>query len=168
MGPSRLFSAVLPLALLCAACSDRVVDGRAYNDAGKLEWSTVMPSSRNTALWLRYSLSSPVQRSGPEDEGIIRYDLSGQLGIMGDGLQVYHGGLLLTPEGPTVDKTYSKGIRDGIQRSCGYSSCEESGRLMLLSLAEVDAGTVLEINSWLPLERNGSQLLSAKLELAPH
>jgi hypothetical protein len=168
MGLSLPLRTVLSLALLCTACSERVVDGREYDAEGKLEWETVMPSSRNTALWLRYSLSSSVKRASAEDEGIIIYDLSGQLSVVGDGISVYNGGILLTPEGPTVDKTYSKGVRDGIVRSCGYSTCQESGRLMLLSLAEVSAGTRLNIESWLPSEREGSELLSAKLELAPH
>lgn len=168
MGSPLQHRTLLILALFCAGCSDRIVDGREYNAEGKLTWETVMPSSRNTAMWLRYSLTSPVKRADAEDEGIIIYDLSGHLSIEGQGVSVYNGGVLLTPEGPTVDKTYSKGVRDGIVRSCGYSTCNESGRLMLLSLAEVEAGTRLQIDAWLPLERDGSELVSAKLELAPH
>ncbi len=159
---------LLALALCCVACSDRVVDSRAYNEEGKILWSTVMPSSRNTALWLRYSVNAPVARGATEDEGVVHYDLSGQLFIHVDQSQFYGGGVFLKPDGLAVEKIYTKGERDGVDRNCGYSSCLETGRLMLLSLAEVPAGARLEFEGWMPLSYMGAELYSAKLELAPH
>ena len=168
MLPARSRTIPLAFALCCTACSDRVVDSRAYNEEGKILWSTVMPSSRNIALWLRYSVNAPVARGSTEDEGVVSYDLSGQLFIHVDQAQFYGGGVYLKPEGIAVEKVYSKGERDGIDRNCGYSSCLETGRLMLLSLHEVPAGARLEFDGWMPTSHMGAELHSAKLELAPH
>ncbi len=150
------------------ACSDRVVDSRAYNDEGRLAWSTVMPSSKNTALWLRYSVNGDVSRNSPEDEGVISYQLQGHLAFLVNGGGKYTGSVYLRPQGVAIDKVYSKGERDDVTRSCGYSSCLERGRLKLMSLHEVPAGAVLEFESWLPLDYGGASLNSASLELAPN
>ncbi len=159
---------LLILGLCGTACSDRVVDSRAYNDEGKLAWSTVMPSSRNIALWLRYSINGPVRRDAPEDEGLLLYDLSGHLWFKVDGGQRYVGAIYLKPSGVAVDKVYSKGERDGVTRTCGYSTCLESGRLKIMPLQDVPAGAMLDFEGFLPLERDGAELVSANLELAPN
>jgi len=168
MFPARSRPILLAFALCCVACTERVVDSRAFNEEGKILWSTVMPSSRNTALWLRYSVNAPVARGSTEDEGVVHYDLSGQLFMLADQAQFYGGGVFLKPEGIAVEKIYSKGERDGVERNCGYSSCLETGRLMLLSLHEVPAGARLEFDGWLPVSYKGAELYSANLELAPH
>ncbi len=165
---SRLPTVALCLALCATACSERVVDSRAFNDEGKLVWSSVMPSSRNTALWLRYSVTGPLSRNDLEEEGDLVYDLSGQLNFLVDKGQHYAGGIYLKPEGVAVDKVYSKGERDSVTRSCGYSSCTESGRIKLMSLHEVSAGAILDFEAWLLLENNDAVLESATLELAPN
>jgi hypothetical protein len=168
MSFSRRLRVLLPFVALGIGCSERVVDSRAYNDEGLLAWSTVMPSSRNTALWLRYSVRGPVARQGTEDEGMIVYSLKGHLSLRGNKGHIYAGGIYLRPEGVTVDKVYSKGVRDGVERSCGYSTCSEVGRIMLMSLNEIAPGTVLDFEAKLPIEHEGAELLSANLELAPH
>jgi len=159
---------LLLFALFCAACTERVVDSRAYNEEGKIVWSAVMPSSRNTALWLRYSVTAPVARGSNEDEGVVSYDLTGHLSVLADGGQFYNGTVFLKPEGIAVDRVYSDGERDGVDRNCGYSSCLETGRLMLLSMHEVPVGARLEFDGWLPVSHMGAELYSASLELAPH
>lgn len=164
MGSFRLFA----MMLLCCGCSDRVVDSRAYNQDGMIVWSTVMPSSRNTALWLRYNVRGPVTRADAEAEGLIHYDIRGRLAIKADGQGLYSGPILLRPEGPAVEKIYNKGERDGVSRSCAYSSCTETGRLKLMSLHETPSGAVLELEGSLPLLAGEAELISANLELAPN
>lgn len=168
MSHARVHALSLVFALSCAGCSDRVIDSRAYNEEGRIAWSTVMPSSRNTALWLRYSVNGPVTRASTEDEGALYYDFSGNLRVLVDGGPHYAGSVFLKPEGVVVDRVYSKGVRDGVTRSCGYSSCAESGRIKLMMLQEVPAGARLEIEGSLPLAGQGAELLSANLELAPN
>ena len=155
-------------ALFQSACSDRVVDRRAYDAEGKLTWTTVMPGSRNTALWLGYSLSAPAARSAPETPGIPNYDLTGRLELVGDDRGVYSGSVFLRPEGVAIDKMYSKGEREDINTDCGFSTCFETGRMKLLSLHEVDAGTVLELTAYLPKKNDRAELISAELMLAPN
>jgi hypothetical protein len=161
---SKLFT----LLIFLSACSGRVVDSRAYDANGELTWSTVMPSSRNTALWLRYTLTAPVARDRPDAEGTIRYELNGHIELRADSTTVYAGSVLLRPEGPTISKSYSKGERDGVSRSCGYSTCTESGRIKLLSLHETDAGAALQIISRMPSKSGEAELIGAQLELAPN
>ncbi len=164
--PSTAF--LLAGLLLLSACGNRVVDRRSYNTEGKLDWTTVMPGSRNTALWLGYSLSAPAARSAPETPGVPNYDLSGTLRLLANDRAVYSGTVFLRPEGVAVDKMYSKGERDDVNTDCGFSTCFETGRLKLMSLHEIDAGAVLEINSNLPTQHGGAELISAELMLSPN
>ncbi len=165
MNPAFLRRLLPMIAFACVACSDRIVESRAYSE-GKLSWSTVMPSSRNTALWLRYSVSGPVYRPDREAEGKLQYDFIGGLNIMGDTGPIYQGAVYLKPEGAVLDKTYSKGVRKDVEQSCTYSTCIETGRSKLRQLHEVPAGTLMEITGNLPLKHMGAELNSASLELA--
>jgi hypothetical protein len=164
----RWLPIALALALACLACSDRVVDSRAYNAEGQLQWSTVMPSSRNTAVWLRYSVSGPVHRPDQEAEGTLQYEFIGHLVVNADGAPVYQGAVYLKPDGIPLDRMYAKGVRKDVQRSCSYSSCIESGRLKLVQLHEVPAGAVLDIKGNFYLQNMGAEINSVSLELAPN
>ncbi len=165
---NRAVRFLFPVVLLAGACSGRVVDRRSYNAEGKLTWSTVMPGSRNTALWLGYSLSAPVFREVPETTGSPVYDLSGRLDVAADGRGMYGGSVFLRPEGVSIDKMYSKGERKDVNTECGYSVCFETGRLKLMSLHEVEPGVMLEMSAYLPLEHGGAELISAELLLSPN
>ncbi len=168
MAPKHLRSLTVLLVLGCLSCTKRVVDSRAFSADGELTWSTVMPSSRNTALWLRYSLEAPLVRGSTEEEGFLHYELNGQLRLKVDGRVHYGGGVYLKPEGIVLDRVYSKGERDEVLRNCGYSSCTESGRLKLLTMHEVPAGARLEFVGSMPLQYGEAILHSAQLELGPN
>jgi hypothetical protein len=154
--------------LLLVSCSERVVDTRAYGADGVLAWTTVMPSSRNTALWVRYAVAGPAVRATEDDRGRPRYDFTGSLDIKADKRQHYHGAIFLRPEGVVLDKMYNKGERDGVLANCGFSTCTESGRIKLMSLHEVEAGAVLDFQSRFSMTIGDTEITGLSLELAPN
>jgi hypothetical protein len=160
-------SRVLALLLLLTACN-RVVEQRAYDPSGQLEWSVVMPGSRNTALWLSYVVTGPAQRADLGDEAYLSYEFSGSLQLRADGAIVYSGGIFLKPEGIAVDRVYTPAVREDVERTCGYSSCTERGRLKLLQLRDVSPGALLSVTSRLPTQAGENMLDSATLVLGPN
>jgi hypothetical protein len=157
-------SRILALWLLLTACN-RVVEQRAYAPDGRLEWSVVMPGSRNTALWLSYVVTGPAQRASLGDEAFLSYDFPGSLNVKADGSIVYQGGISLKPEGIAVDRVYTPAVREDVERTCGYSSCTERGRLKLLQLHDVPAGALLDVLSTLAPKAGEHTLDSATLVL---
>lgn len=157
-------AAALILLLLLASCT-RVVEQRSFAPDGKLEWSVVMPGSRNTALWLSYVVTGPAQRVSLGDEAYLVYEFSGALVLMADGGTIYTGSIFLKPEGPAVDRVYTKAKRADVERTCGYESCTERGRIKLLGLQDVPAGALLDIKAHFPTTSEKNTLDSAALIL---
>ncbi len=167
--PASKRAAVLALMVMgTSGCREAVVDSRAFAEDARLDWLTVMPSSRNTALWLAYRVLAPVARSTTEAEGIPEYDFGGRLSVMADGAPVYTGAMFLAPTGLALDKTYSQGVRKDVERIFTYSDCKETGRMKLLQLRDVPSGARLQIEAELWNPSGEDQILGLVMQLGPN
>jgi len=109
---------LLSLSALLSACGG-VYDQRPYAADGLIAWSAVMPGSRNTALWLAYTVTGPASRETAEGAATASYELYGTLQVSGGGQRWYSGGVLLKPSGPALDRSSYEADRDDVVQVCG-------------------------------------------------
>ena len=153
--------------LLTAGCGGKLVAQQRFTmnaELASLSWETQVPAGQ-PSLWLEYAeLSCPSERTYSSDNAEPVYTFVGNLRVSTGGNAVYDGGLRLAETG-TPTSGMSGTVRASSRERCGPSHCELSGRVKIVELDDLAAGSPLLIEASLPPSADDATVGSISMQL---
>jgi hypothetical protein len=162
--PSPLLS--IPTLLLGVACGGKLVAEQPFAlAAGKatIDWETTVPDGE-ASLWLDYALSTGSESHHASSGQEPVYHLAGTLGVTTSDNAVYAGVLRLDSEQPPTTQGGAT-VTLGASEKCSFEGCELAGRVRILELGELSAGSPLVIRAELPLEGDRISIEGLNMQL---
>ncbi len=154
------------LILLATACGGELVEEKAFTvSAGQatLEWETAIPDGK-PGLWLVYDMDTGVSYGVGSTESEPQYHVHGTLTVLVSGNEVYDGPLRMDDD---ASPTQARGgtVTIGSTQSCSNRGCSIKGRVRLLQIDNVTAGSPLSVRASLPTSGEATTVKSLGMQL---